>query len=173
MNKEDQVLGGFRELVNKMEWLNKCKMEDSLRGYTPSEVHCIEYIGKNEDSNVTKLAEAFFMTRSAMSKTAKRLMEKGMDKKALLFGLMSVFLCGIGFGDSVFGPSFNGMVSKSADSSEQGRIQGGRHSYPVRVCTCRTVDDRRNSSVLAVEDFIRAVSQIVFSLQDHRPVPAP
>ncbi|CAM4163433.1 tetracycline resistance MFS efflux pump [Listeria ivanovii] len=30
-----------------------------------------------------------------------------------------------GFGDSIFGPAFNGMVSKSADASEQGRIQGG------------------------------------------------
>lgn len=30
-----------------------------------------------------------------------------------------------GFGDSIFGPSFNGMVSKSASASEQGRIQGG------------------------------------------------
>jgi len=30
-----------------------------------------------------------------------------------------------GFGDSIFGPSFNGMLSKSVDSSEQGRVQGG------------------------------------------------
>jgi DHA1 family tetracycline resistance protein-like MFS transporter len=33
-----------------------------------------------------------------------------------------------GFGDSIFGPSFNGMVSKSGDASEQGRIQGGSQS---------------------------------------------
>ena len=33
-----------------------------------------------------------------------------------------------GFGDSIFGPSFNGMVSKSVDSGEQGRIQGGSQS---------------------------------------------
>ncbi len=33
-----------------------------------------------------------------------------------------------GFGDSVFGPSFNGMLSKSVDESEQGRIQGGSQS---------------------------------------------
>mgnify|MGYP001044526233 FL=1 len=33
-----------------------------------------------------------------------------------------------GFGDSVFGPSFNGMPSKSVDSSEQGRNQGGSQS---------------------------------------------
>ncbi|MFD2877519.1 hypothetical protein ACFTAO_18280 [Paenibacillus rhizoplanae] len=30
-----------------------------------------------------------------------------------------------GFGDSVFGPSFNGMLSKSAAAGEQGRVQGG------------------------------------------------
>ncbi|QSF47386.1 MFS transporter [Paenibacillus tianjinensis] len=33
-----------------------------------------------------------------------------------------------GFGDSIFGPSFNGMLSKSVDSSEQGRVQGGSQS---------------------------------------------
>lgn len=33
-----------------------------------------------------------------------------------------------GFGDSVFGPSFNGMISKSADAHEQGRLQGSSQS---------------------------------------------
>lgn len=33
-----------------------------------------------------------------------------------------------GFGDSIFGPSFNGMLSKSVDASEQGRVQGGSQS---------------------------------------------
>lgn len=46
MNKEEQVIMGFRDLYNKMVWLNKSKMEDSLKGYTSSEVHCIEYIEK-------------------------------------------------------------------------------------------------------------------------------
>lgn len=39
------------------------------------------------------------------------------------FLIVGMFI--FGFGDSIFGPSFNGMLSKSADSSEQGRIQGG------------------------------------------------
>lgn len=77
MNKEDQVLTGFRDVFNKMVWLNKLKMENCLQGYNPSEVHCIEYIGKNPDSNVTKLAETFYMTRSAISKIMKKLMDKG------------------------------------------------------------------------------------------------
>lgn len=77
MNKEEQVMKGFRELFNKLAWLNKFKMEDALKEYKSSEVHCIEYIGKNVDSNVTKLAESFYMTRSAISKLTKKLIEKG------------------------------------------------------------------------------------------------
>jgi DHA1 family tetracycline resistance protein-like MFS transporter len=45
-----------------------------------------------------------------------------------LFSFYPLFIAGMfifGFGDSIFRPSFNGMVSKSVDSREQGRIQGG------------------------------------------------
>lgn len=95
MNKEDQVISGFRDLYNKLVWLNKSKMEVSLKGHKPSEVHCIEYIGKHADANVTKLAEHFYMTRSAISKIAKKLMEKGLiesfqkpdNKKEIYFRL--------------------------------------------------------------------------------------
>jgi DHA1 family tetracycline resistance protein-like MFS transporter len=48
-----------------------------------------------------------------------------------LFSFYPLFIAGMfifGFGDSIFGPSFNGMLSKSVDSSEQGRIQGGSQS---------------------------------------------
>lgn len=77
MNKEDQVIMGFRDLYNKIVFLNKFKMEECLKEYTSSEVHCIECIGRNPDSNVTKLAESFYMTRGAISKMARKLMEKG------------------------------------------------------------------------------------------------
>lgn len=95
MNKEEQVIKSFRDLFNKMAWLNKFKMEERLKEYKPSEVHCIEYIGKNVDSNVTKLAESFYMTRSAMSKITKKLIEKGFiesyqkpdNKKEIYFRL--------------------------------------------------------------------------------------
>lgn len=95
MNKEDQVIMGFRDVFNKMVWLNKFKMEDSLKGHKPSEVHCIEYIGNHADSNVTELAESFYMTRSAISKITKKLMEKGLidsyqkpeNKKEIYFRL--------------------------------------------------------------------------------------
>ncbi|MDP4098792.1 MFS transporter [Paenibacillus sp. P96] len=48
-----------------------------------------------------------------------------------LFSFYPLIIAGMfifGFGDSIFGPAFNGMLSKSVDSSEQGRIQGGSQS---------------------------------------------
>ncbi|MEK4043232.1 MarR family transcriptional regulator [Paenibacillus sp. FSL H8-0048] len=78
MNKEEQVLTAFRELFNKMNWLNKSKMEISLKGNKPSEVHCIEYIGTHADANVTRLAEALYMTRGAISKITRKLLHKGL-----------------------------------------------------------------------------------------------
>ena len=77
MDKNDKLLRGFADIYNKTVWLNKIKMEKELKECTPSEVHCIEAIGNDADSNVTKLAESFFMTRGAISKLAKKLMNKG------------------------------------------------------------------------------------------------
>ena len=95
MNKEEQVKMGFRDLYNKMAWLNKIKMEHSFKDYKSSEVHCMEYIGRNADSNVTKLAESFYMTRGAISKMTKKLIKKGViesyqkpdNKKEIYFRL--------------------------------------------------------------------------------------
>lgn len=77
MNKEEQVITSFRNLLNKRASLDKFKMKDKFKGYKSSEVHCIEYIGRNVDSNVTKLAESFYMTRGAISKITKKLIKKG------------------------------------------------------------------------------------------------
>ncbi|MEI2282056.1 MarR family transcriptional regulator [Paenibacillus polysaccharolyticus] len=95
MNKQEQVMINFRDLFNKLVWINKSKMESSLQGYKPSEVHCIEFIEKNVDSNVTKLAESMYMTKGAISKLTKKLIEKGLiedyqktnNKKEVFFKL--------------------------------------------------------------------------------------
>ncbi|MFE9078611.1 MarR family transcriptional regulator [Bacillus mobilis] len=95
MNKEEQVMNGFREVYNKMVWLNKDKMEEGLKGFKSSEVHCIEYIENNADSNVTQLAEAFYVTRGAISRMTKKLINKGLiesyqksvNKKEIYFKL--------------------------------------------------------------------------------------
>lgn len=51
-------------------------------------MHCIEYIGKNEDSNVTNLANDFYITRAAISKLTKKLIEscqKPENKKEIYY----------------------------------------------------------------------------------------
>lgn len=97
MDKSEQVLAGLWDLFSKRMWLDEFRMKAALKEYTPSEVHCIEYIGKNEDPNVTKLAEAFYMTRSAISKLTKKLIKKGLiesyqrsdNRKEIYFKLTS------------------------------------------------------------------------------------
>ncbi|WP_310550193.1 MarR family transcriptional regulator [Paenibacillus glufosinatiresistens] len=95
MDKKEQVMTGFRDLFNKMVWLNKTKMEIQLEGHKPSEVHCIEFIGRQADSNVTRLAESLYMTSGAISKITKKLLQKGLiesyrkpdNKKEIYFRL--------------------------------------------------------------------------------------
>ncbi len=78
MSKEEQAMMGLWDIFKKKMWLDSFKMKDSLKGYNPSEIHCIAYIGEDEDSNVTKLAESFDMTRGAISKLTKKLVKKGL-----------------------------------------------------------------------------------------------
>ncbi len=55
----------------------------------------------------------------------------GLIAASVAFSSYGLFLAGMfvfGFGDSIFGPSFNGLLSTSADASQQGRVQGGSQS---------------------------------------------
>lgn len=95
MHKDEQIIAGLWNLFNKKVWLDNYRMKAALKGYKPSEIHCIEYVGENEDTNVTKLAESFYMTRGAASKITKKLMEKDLissyqkpdNKKEIYFRL--------------------------------------------------------------------------------------
>lgn len=78
MTKEEQLMSGFWDIFNKKMWLDGIKLKAALDGYNPSEIHCIEYVGEHADSNVTELAESFYMTKSAISKLTKRLIKKGL-----------------------------------------------------------------------------------------------
>lgn len=80
MNKDEQAMRGLWDMFKKRMRLDSFKRKDSLKGYNPSEIHCITYIGEDKDSNVTKLAESFNMTRGAISKLTKKLVKKA-DRK--------------------------------------------------------------------------------------------
>jgi DNA-binding MarR family transcriptional regulator len=78
MSKEEQAMMSLWNIFKKKMWLDSFKMKDVLNNYNPSEIHCIAYIGEDEDSNVTKLAESFDMTRGAISKLSRKLVKKGL-----------------------------------------------------------------------------------------------
>lgn len=86
------------------------------------------------------ISQAFIMPQLLKKLSDKQIALLGMTAELIGYAFIatstiaasaSIFIIGIfifGFGDSIFGPSFNGMMSKSADASEQGRIQGGSQS---------------------------------------------
>lgn len=78
MNDQEQVLTGFWELFQKKILLENHIQKDKLNNYTPSEIHCIQYIGNNPNSNVTKLANAFYMTTGGVTKLTQKLIKKNM-----------------------------------------------------------------------------------------------
>ncbi|MBC1457333.1 MFS transporter [Listeria newyorkensis] len=86
------------------------------------------------------ISQAFIMPQLLKKLSDKQIALLGMTAELIGYAFIAIstfassapiFIMGIfifGFGDSIFGPSFNGMLSKSADASEQGRIQGGSQS---------------------------------------------
>lgn len=86
------------------------------------------------------ISQAFIMPQLLKKLSDKQIALLGMTAELIGYAFIAtstvassapIFIVGIfifGFGDSIFGPSFNGMLSKSADASEQGRIQGGSQS---------------------------------------------
>ena len=95
MNKEQQLMTQLREIFNKIAYLNKDRMEEALKGYKSSEIHCLEAIEEIEAPNVTKLTRTLYMTRGAISKLTRRLIAKGLietyqtldNKKEIYFKL--------------------------------------------------------------------------------------
>ncbi|NSB15207.1 MarR family winged helix-turn-helix transcriptional regulator [Clostridium beijerinckii] len=74
----DELLSTTFNNVSEIHNLIKKTAERNfLTEYTFTEVHCIEQIEKMEDPNVTKLSKNFEMTRGALSKIIKKLIEKG------------------------------------------------------------------------------------------------
>ncbi|MGB3784193.1 MFS transporter [Priestia megaterium] len=85
-------------------------------------------------------SQTIIMPRLFKFLTDKKIALLGMISQIIGFILISisaltafyfVFIVGMiffGLGDSVFGPSFNGMLSKSVSDSEQGHILGGAQS---------------------------------------------
>ena len=75
MNLAIQIVNSFikvQENIFPHEW------EATFDGINLAEVHCIDRIGTIEYANVTKIANEMDMTRGAISKICKRLLNKGL-----------------------------------------------------------------------------------------------
>lgn len=83
--KEQQILlAEIASMLRRQEMLTKLTESVCLEEYSYSETHCIDYIGKSELPNVTKIAETMQMTRGAISKMTKKLLAKGLIEKYTL-----------------------------------------------------------------------------------------
>jgi DNA-binding MarR family transcriptional regulator len=71
------LLSQFAELYEKQDVLTKLTSKEFLHSYGYSEIHCIDLIGKLEHPNATKLSINLSMTRSAVSKITKKLLNNG------------------------------------------------------------------------------------------------
>lgn len=95
MDRRQQLVSELMDLCHEITWLNKPILEKTLSDYTLSEIELIEHIALIPYANVTKLAAASYMTRGAISKLTKKLMNKGLiesyqqtdNKKEIYFRL--------------------------------------------------------------------------------------
>ena len=79
MDKRQLLIEEYLDLANEIIHRNKPEMEKEFAGFTLNELEVIEHIGKIPDPNVTKLANASYMTRGAISKLTKKLIARGLS----------------------------------------------------------------------------------------------
>lgn len=76
--KHEALLRLFAEFLEKQDALSKLTETEELHGYSYSEIHTIDSIGRLETPNATKIAAALGMTRGAIGKIAKRLLSHSL-----------------------------------------------------------------------------------------------
>jgi len=84
MKQQQVLLKEIALMLERQDMLSRLTENVCLNEYGYSETHCIDYIGKLERPNVTKIAEQMQMTRGAISKMTKKLLAKGLIEKYTL-----------------------------------------------------------------------------------------
>lgn len=78
------LLNLFVEYVEKQEILSRLTEDETLHGYSYSEIHTIAAIGKIKSPNVTGIAEYMHVTRGAISKITKKLQKENLIETYML-----------------------------------------------------------------------------------------
>lgn len=81
MDNINSIMNSLKEIYEKEETLGKIAFKGEYEDYGVSEIHCIDLIGKIENPNVSKLSESMNMTRGAISKICKRLLNSKLIDK--------------------------------------------------------------------------------------------
>ena len=76
MDRGEQLMEALNELIHKKEALDRLTWRTVARDLNPTELRCVEYIGRRAGVNATRLAEAFSMTTGAAS--TKRLLARDL-----------------------------------------------------------------------------------------------
>jgi len=77
----DIIINSLKEIYEKEEILGKIAFKGDFENCGVSEIHCIDFIGKIENPNVTKISENMNMTRGAISKICKKLLNSKLIDK--------------------------------------------------------------------------------------------
>ncbi len=78
------ILKQLKKINEKQNELAKLVSKQILYEYSCSELDCITSIGNNAAPNVTKISKELKMTRGAISKITKRMLEKGAIESYML-----------------------------------------------------------------------------------------
>ncbi len=84
MSEQELLLKEIARMLERQDMLSRLTESVCLDAYGYSETHCIDFIGRLDRPNVTKVAEHMGMTRGAISKMTKKLLAKGLIEKYTL-----------------------------------------------------------------------------------------
>ncbi|WP_228109235.1 MarR family transcriptional regulator [Terrisporobacter petrolearius] len=75
------IMKSLKNIYEKEETLGKLAFKGEYENYGVSEIHCLDFIGKIKDPNVTKISQSMNMTRGAISKLCKKLLNNNLIDK--------------------------------------------------------------------------------------------
>lgn len=75
---DTEIMNLFVKYMEKQEILSKLTEHEKLHGYSYSEIHTIAAIGDLAEPNVTQIANYMNVTRGAISKITKKLLEQNL-----------------------------------------------------------------------------------------------
>ena len=78
MDRGEQLMDALWEMMNKKRALDQNELKALAEDLNPTELRCVEYVGRHTGVNATRLAEAFSMTTGAASKLTKRLLARDL-----------------------------------------------------------------------------------------------